>query len=285
VEELSFVIQHFGGRVERALVHASRVLVGSGAHCDLRLPPDQAALEHVVIEVTADGARIRRLASSPPSLLDGAPFSIASLGPEATLAVGATVIRVERRVASAKSEESKLGVAAGAKAGVLVVLGCAIAFLATLPQPEVGPPPSQLPDIFASAEPTCARTDPAEARVVAEDSRAVGDGARERSPFEPREAIAAVKAYGVAAACYRVAGEQAAASEVAAQSRDLEEDTRAELRARRVRLERMIAVDDVEVARQDVAVLRALTQGQRGEYVAWLAKIDQELKSKKVEKK
>ncbi len=43
----------------------------------------------------------------------------------------------------------------------------------------------------------------------------------------------------------------------------------------------MLAVKDYEIARQDVVVLRAMLEGQRGPYVTWLAKVAQELKSQK----
>jgi len=43
-------------------------------------------------------------------------------------------------------------------------------------------------------------------------------------------------------------------------------------------------VKDYEIARQDVVVLRALLEGQRGPYVSWLAKVAQELKSRRAGK-
>ncbi|HVH48140.1 MAG TPA: FHA domain-containing protein [Labilithrix sp.] len=285
MEELHFTIQHPDGRLERSIVQSPRTLIGSGAHCDVRLSPDQASFEHVVIETTPNGARVQHLTASPQATLDGAPFAVAPLGHSALLRLGMTTLTIERTIAPANAKRERVGAGAIAKLALLGVLICAVAVVAKLPKPEVGPPPSTLPDVFASGSTECPRVDAAEARAVAEESLALADGARERSPFQPREAIAAVKAYELAAACFRSAGNASRAEELIAVARDLEEDTRIELRARRVRLERMLQVQDSEIARQDVVVLRALTHGQHGDYVTWLAKIEQELKVQKGEKR
>jgi hypothetical protein len=144
------------------------------------------------------------------------------------------------------------------------------------------PEPPKTPELFAKAAAECPRTDLAEARVVADDQRAIADGARERSPFDPREARSAVKSYDIAAACYRLAQLPDASEDAAQSARRMREETTLDFRARRVRLERMLLVKDYEVASQDVAVLRALTEGQQGEYTRWLTSVAQEIKNQKV---
>ncbi|HVM68988.1 MAG TPA: hypothetical protein VM204_04045 [Gaiellaceae bacterium] len=285
MEELRFDILYPDGRAERSVVQAARVIIGSGAHCDVRLAPDQAAFEHVVVEMLPDATRVQRVAPAPPSTLDGAAFTVASLGPFGTLAVGGTVIRIERAAAPGRSDKAKVDAGLLAKAGVLALLLGAVFYVSNLPDEGAGAAPAELPELFTGGEITCARPDPAEARAVAADSHALADGARERSPFEPREAVAAVKAYDLAAACYRSAGDAEAAEETRRAAREIEDATRSEIRARRVRLERMLAVRDLEIARQDVAVLRALLEGERGDYVAWLKRVDQDLKNQKAEKR
>lgn len=280
MEQLHFTIQHPDLREERIVVEGVRAIIGSGAHCDVRLSPDQAAFEHVVIEITPDGARAQRLANQPEATLNGASFAVAPILSAASLKLGRTGIVVERRTTS-EDAKSALGASSIAKATVLLALLCAILLLAKLPQPESSGPPTDFPDPFGQPITTCPRVEREAALSVAEESHALADGARERSPFEPHEAISAVKAYDQAAACYRAAGAVDRADEVAATAREIEADTRADLRARRVRLERMLLVKDLEIARQDVNALRALTRGQRGEYVVWLAKVDQDLKAQK----
>jgi len=46
---LQFRIQLPDGGPQQLLVDSDRVLIGSGAHCEIRLPGDQAAAEHVLI--------------------------------------------------------------------------------------------------------------------------------------------------------------------------------------------------------------------------------------------
>lgn len=283
MEELILETRHTNGTCERTVTTGVRALVGSGAHCDLRLSPDQAAFEHVAIEMGPDGLRLQRLASSPPCTLDGAPFAVSTVTAAAELAIGSTLVRVERRSVEAPTEKRKPAVGAIVRACVLGVLVGAVAVLVKMPRPTAEPPFAELPEIFGASAPACPRTDVAEARAIAEDRLAIADGARERSPFAAREAIAAAKAYDVAAACYRAAGDVEAAEEAAGIAREIEFDTRLELRARRLRLERMLAVGDVEIARQDVAVLRVMTEGHDGEYVSWLALVEQELKAERKE--
>lgn len=283
MEELKFDIHYADGRKERSVVQAARVIIGSGAHCDVRLSPDQAAFEHVIIEMLPDATRVQRLAPTPTATLDGAAFTVTSLGPSGVLTIGGTVIRMERAAVVGLAEQNKLGAAVIMKGALFAFLLGAIIIVSNLPEEGAGAAPAKLPELFPAHETLCPGSDPAEARAVAADSFALADGARERSPFEPREAIAAVKAYDLAAACHRAAGDARAADDASRLAREIEEATRTELRARRVRLERMLAVKDYEVARQDVTVLRALLEGQRSEYVEWLKKIDQDLKVRKAD--
>ena len=278
MEELRFDIQYPDGRTERSVVQSARVVIGSGAHCDVRLAPDQAAFEHVAVEMLPEGTRVTRLAKEVASL-DGNAFSIATIGPFGTLVVGQTMVRIERATVAGAAVKDKLGAGVVLKGAVLAMLIGAVLVISKMPEEGVGRAPAELPELFPAHEIRCARTDPAEAAALASDTHAIADGARERSPFEPREAVAAVKAYDLAAACYTLAGDPEAAGETSRAARELEAATRGELRARRVRLERMLAVKDYEIARQDVIVLRALLEGQRGPYVSWLAKVAQELKS------
>ena len=54
---IQFDIRHANGQRESAVVEAERAVIGSAAHCDVRLPMDQAAFEHIVVEVVAGKLR------------------------------------------------------------------------------------------------------------------------------------------------------------------------------------------------------------------------------------
>ncbi len=284
MEQLHFDILHADGRRETTTAQAARILVGSGAHCDVRLAPDQAAFEHVAIESDPSGPMLRSLATSPPVVLDGMPLLTHSLGPLTTIRIGATQIQISRAVLGADVPSASMTPAMMAKLAVVALLLVAVIAVSRMSkeQPVLAPPAT--PALFTTAATACPRTDPAEARVLADDNRALADGARERSPFDPREARSAVRSYEIAAACYRAAHLPEAADDASSSAKRMRDETTLDFRARRVRLERVLLVKDYEVAAQDVAVLRALTDGQHGEYTRWLVSVSQDIKNQKVEK-
>jgi len=285
MEPLRFDILHADGRRERTVAQASRIVIGSGAHCDVRLAADQAAFEHVAIEDHAAGPLVRGVTPTPQSTLDGVPLTARLLGPSGLLRIGATEIQISRAEQVVAVKKSTVGPAMIAKLLVVAALVGAIAKISATGNEEPLAAPPALPELFDKTPSVCPRTDPAEARAVADDQRANGDGARERSPFDPRESRAAIKSYEIAAACYRLLQSAEASAEATQSARRMRDETLLEFRARRVRLERLLLVNDYELAAQDVAVLSALTEGQSGEYSRWLATVAQEIKNHNVEKK
>lgn len=283
MEEIRFEVRHPDGRRERLVVQASRATVGAGAHCDVRLAVDQAAAEHVVVELVADGVRFQGVASAPPATLDGAPLGVRVVPQWGLLKIGDTQVHAARapREAAAKSGTSR--------STMLVRVACVLAVPAVLAlfmmskKGTADETALELPDLFSSNDVACPRTEAAEARVLGDDQRTLAEAARERSPFAPREAIVAVKAFATAAACYRLANDGAAASDAEAASNELREATLLEFRARRLRLEHSLAVNDTELAGGDVAVLSQLTEGQQGSFVAWLGGVERQLKSQRSE--
>ena len=196
--------------------------------------------------------------------------------------LGATSVVVERPAIEA-SAPRRFDPALAAKLVVLGVLCAAVAFASTLHVETAGPPTAELPDVFAGADVACPHVDPTRALAEAVERRAVADAARERSPFEPREVRPAGAAYRVAGACFDRAGAETEARRAASAAAELEADARLELRARRIRLERMLAARDFDVARDDVTYLRAVLSGKGGPYVAWLSQVELELRNEKNE--
>lgn len=283
MNELSFEIRHGDGRHERTTARGARVVIGSGAHCDVRLAAGQAAVEHVAIESHPAGPLLRNLAMPQALTSDGIALTALPLDRPITLRIGATQVQISRPVVAVADNESHVNAAMIAKLAVIAGLVGAIFMVSRMNDVEPLAEAPRMPELFAPAAAACPRTDPAEARVVADDERANGDGARERSPFDPREARSAVKSYETAAVCYRLA-QNAEASEDAAQSAaQMRQDTTLDFRARRVRLERLLLVKDYELASQDVTVLRALTEGQPGEYSRWLTIVAREIKNQQLE--
>ena len=91
---LRFLVRYPDGRAEDFAVDAERVLIGSGAHCEIRLPVDQAAMEHVAVTMSPTSVMAEARAFEPPPTINGSPFQRAALMPDAILGVGAIQISV-----------------------------------------------------------------------------------------------------------------------------------------------------------------------------------------------
>ena len=65
---------HRGNKLSVFEVHSDRALIGSGAHCDVRLAPDEAAVEHMLVQLVDDDVMAETKALEPVCLLNGAPF-------------------------------------------------------------------------------------------------------------------------------------------------------------------------------------------------------------------
>jgi len=75
-------------------VEAERALIGSGAHCEIRLPIDQAAVEHILIQVGAGGVFAQALSFEPAPTIGSVPFTQAPLPPDVVLGVNQTQMLV-----------------------------------------------------------------------------------------------------------------------------------------------------------------------------------------------
>ena len=91
---LRFQIRLPTGQIDSINIEGERVLIGSGAHCEIRLPLDQAAVEHVLIELGPAGVFARALNFQPSPMINNVPFMQSPLPPEAVLGVNQTQIAV-----------------------------------------------------------------------------------------------------------------------------------------------------------------------------------------------
>ncbi|MBX3186201.1 MAG: hypothetical protein KF819_04265 [Labilithrix sp.] len=191
--------------------------------------------------------------------------------------------KLDDAVAPEGNKPAGMTAASIAKLAVAGALLVAIGVIARGAKPEELDVALPTPELFSEAAATCPRNDPAEARAIADDLRARADGARERSPFDPREALSAIKSYETAAACCRIAKDVEGADDAAHAARRMRDETLLDFRSRRVRLERLLIVKDYELAAQDVRVLRALTEGRQSEYSQWLGAVARDLENQQVE--
>jgi hypothetical protein len=284
VSLLRFEIRYADGRKEITHVDGERATIGSGAHCDIRLPLDQAAPEHVAVEVVGGTVRLETKAFEPPATVNGMPFTNMPVTPDVPLKIGSTRIFIalgeagfEGAVVQKKAEQTSPLMKV---LGVGVLLAGAYMLLGDDTQ-QMAAAPAQAPEIFpATPTSTCPQTAPDQARAFATDKFDAAEGKRERSPFAPKDGVEAVQLYELASACFRTGGDQGRANEAAANAKQLRTSITLDFRARRVRLEHLLAVGDYQLAKNDVKVLRALTEGKQGKYVDWLQQQNQMLKQR-----
>jgi hypothetical protein len=178
-----------------------------------------------------------------------------------------------------KAKDKKEGNPA-VQVGLLAAFGVAAFLLLHDEETTIAPPPTEAPQLFASAAPTCPQADPAAAKAFAQEQRDLGDTKRERLPFVVEEGVAAVGLFQMAAACFEKAGAPKRAREVDELAQGLKRDLVDDFRARRIRLSHVLAVEDYELARKDLQVLTALTAGKKGPYVEWLAEVAKQVEGK-----
>ena len=282
VSVLRFDIRHADGRTESLLLDAERVLIGTGAHCEIRLPLDQAAVEHVLVEAAGGILRAQARAFDPQATINGVPFTEAQLTPDAALGIGRTELRVS---VAAAAEGEQVVKAKTAKTSpmtyVLVLMALPLAgyvILADDGNDAQAKAPPVAPDLWGPPETKCPQPDPGKALAFAREKRIVADGKRERRPFHVQDGVAAVPIFETTAACFRLAGDAENADDSSAAAKMLRTQVIEDYRTHRVRLEHALSVGDWRTAQHEVRMLIAFTEGKQGDYVTWLSNLDRKLR-------
>jgi len=282
VSTLRFQIQHSNGRQEQVTVEAERALIGSGAHCEIRLPIDQAQVEHVLIQVGAGGVFAQALSFEPAPTIGGVPFTQAPLPPDAVLGVNATqmLVSIVGDVAGAGTAKPKqktnpmLLVAAMAGAGVVAWM------YLNGDEDTRRVEPAEYPKLWeATTTPTCEKQ-PTEALAFANERRGTADAKRERRMFHVKDGVDAVPIYEAAAVCYDRVGDKADGDASREAAKSLRDEIEADYRTHRMRLQHSMQVNDMETARKEVRTLIEMTEGREGPYVNYLHALDRDLKQK-----
>jgi hypothetical protein len=283
---IQFDIRHPNGHRESAVIEGQRALIGSGSHCDVRLPIDQAAYEHVKVEVIGGTLRAEAQVESPPATINGMPLSSSPLGADSVLGLGRIRLFVNfipdvtegaEYAVSGKGKESNPAV----NLGLIAIFSIAAYLLLLKPEVKITPPPAQAPELFSALDVKCQQSNPIQAVALGQEKLDHADGKRERMPFRASDGVDAVSLYRTAAACFRAGGVESQAKDAEDAALGLKTTLMNDFRARRLRLTYTLKVKDFELAKQDVAVLRALTEGKRGPYVEWLAKAEKQLTTTK----
>jgi hypothetical protein len=292
MDALRIKVQHLGGRIEEMVVDAETIRIGSGAHCEVRLPLDQARFEHVVVRSTDEGIRVTARAFDPPPTLDGVGFSDTLLGPGAVLRVHESNIEISPVTRSAETPaRDHRQRAKNLRPVIILVLGVGAAGLMFAAKPrasDAADDTPEAPDLFLAQPSVCPRASGEAAQAIAEAKLDLATIKRERSPFHPQDGVLAVPLYELAAACFRVADKPEDEREATAAAAQLKARVSDEFRMHQVRLQYALKVKDWKMAQDEVRTLRdyALTaegsdgsarRGAHATYAVWLSNLDRKI--------
>ena len=273
------------GQIEQLSIESERVLIGSGAHCEIRLPLAEARVEHVLIELGPAGVFARALSFEPPPTINNVPFTQAPLPPGAMLGVTGTQIYIEvleGQQVGGQLQQKKKSSPVMLIALLLMVPAAGYLFLVDddgfgaegameMPQP---------PELWGAPIAQCPQADRGAALGFARERMAIADAKRERRPFHVQDGVSAVPTYEMAAACFRAGGDVASGNLADESAKYLRREMTDDFRMRRVRLDHALATEDYVSAQKEVRVLLQFVEGTSGDYVTWLSNLERKLKLK-----
>jgi hypothetical protein len=284
MQALKFDIRHPDGRTDELRIDGERALIGSGAHCEIRLPLDQAAVEHVAIQLTPAGVFADARNFQPPPTVNGSPFNRTQLMPGSVLGVGYTqivvsVIEVAGAADASKAKEQKTSPLTLLLALVVMPLALYIIFQDP-PGDASTKAPKKVPELWGPPETTCPQNNKDAALAKGWQQFQMAASKQERRPFYIPDGVQAVPLFESAAACFQVAGDSADSTRAAGFAAKLRTDIGEDFRTHRVRLEHALATHRYETAQKEVRVLLAFLQGKEGDYVDYLSVLERKLRLK-----
>lgn len=274
------------GQVETLSIESERVLIGSGAHCEIRLPLAEARVEHVLIELGPAGVFARALSFEPPPTINNVPFTQAPLPPGSVLGVTGVQILVEivegagiGGVQQQKKKSSPVILIA-----LLLILPAAgYLFLGDDEALGVAQEKRPQPPETLWNPPTnhCPQAGALQALGYARERMAIADAKRERRPFHVQDGITAVPTYELAGACFRAGGDPASGNLADESAKYLRREMTDDFRMRRVRLDHALATEDYVSAQKEVRILLQFVESlPPSDYRAWLSNLERKLKLK-----
>lgn len=291
---LSFTIRYPTGKVEQLAVDSETALVGSGAHCEIRLPSEESPIEQLLVRAQPGGVFGQAQSMNPAALVNGIAFTQGRLLPESIVLIGRiqlSVVLCETKLEGTTRKKHERS--ASPLTYVAAIVGFPLGFflLFTMQKdPAVLPKPVEPPSLFADRDTgrPCPQTAPGPAAALADGQLLLAEARRERAPFDPKDGILAADLYELAAGCFTLAGNSPAADQSKKQAAVMRKVMSDEFHIHRIRLERALATKNYEGARTEVHILLDFidrnAEGDRGpkaaEYAGWLASLDRQIELK-----
>jgi hypothetical protein len=267
-------------QTEKLTVQCNRLIVGSGAHCEVRLPMEHSSVEHV--ELTIAGGRVHARARSfePPPTISGSPFVQAYLEPDVWIGVGPFQILVTpiSVLGTSQPPRPKRGTRTPFWFSVVIAAFALVAISFAKRGAAVTPGRSiEAPALWSAPVSSCPQTAPQQALAVARQRQTLAESKRERRSFQVRDGVAAVPLFETAAACYSSGGDADGAAAMSQAAAALRARVAEDYHAHQIRLDHTLLVQDSAAALHEVKVLRAFTEAVGGPYAAWLSDMDRKL--------
>ena len=267
---------HRQGTVTAVDIQDDRAFIGSGSHCDVRLAPDEAGVEQLLVEVIGEDVYLRARSAEPPCLLNGAPFFEGRVVPTSMIEFGGVGICVSAVAREDSKPSSKSGRTSSTSPAVqaLGVLAMLLGLYAVTHPPSgatgialatMTPPP---PDSLSGE--TCPKQDPRAALALADQLRAQAEIKRERSPFYAGDGLAGAPLFERAARCYELAGNTEARDEAHEAAVWLQLQTADQVHLTHVRIERSLAERNFAGARRSAELALTLISNPTHPYAQWL---------------
>jgi hypothetical protein len=285
-----FIIQSYG-KTEQVDIDAERILIGSGAHCDIRLGQEQAAWEHLTIDEENGQMVARVIPNDALASVDGFAFRELVLHDGAVIKLENALLTYQVRQQandgagkvrrSRKKETSPL-----AYLGLVMIPLLGLYVLLHDPEPPSLAPPSRVPDPLASTITSCPIREHGAQVAFAEEKESLAQTKRQRWRFYTRDGVESVQYFELAEACYKAAGDPRAA-EVGMFAKGMRAGVQQEFHVYRIRLERALDRGDATVALAQIRFIEGILTkvNPDDEYVRWLLIVKQKLQAGKSEKK
>jgi hypothetical protein len=268
---LRLSIRQPDGQTNELTVDAQRVLVGSGAQCEVRLGPDVADAEHLVVLVH-EGVVYAQVTSQRGGVkLSGVPFMKGRVDPGSVLTIGQ--VQLEVALVDRAAEKKKSSAAAYAVVVMLFGVIC-FALLKKKGADSAIPPAPKAPDLFTATAAVCPQKARESAQRLGADLTSLAESKRERSPFYPQSGVVAVPLYRQAAACMTTAGDARSAAILSQEADALSRRVNDAFTVSRLRLERAIKSQDWETMYQEVVSQKSFISVPAPAYTTWLNEVE-----------
>jgi hypothetical protein len=258
-------------------VQEEGALIGSGSHCDVRLAPDESAVEQMYVEIVGDDVYARVKAINPPVRVNGAPFLEGKVAGSAMIEIGVVAIRatvIGRKDGTTTAKERKATTSPAMQALGLVAVGLGLyAVLTDPPNQGLALAAINPPGVRALPEQSCPQKEPQAARALAEQLRTEAEIKRERAPFYPGDALDGAGLYARAASCFTLVGDAEGSEQAQRAGLALQEQVADQVRLAHVRIERSLEQKNYESARRNAEFALALVPQSDDRYGQWLLSV------------